>query len=182
MKKIIEEISKNEIVTIYSDDIEEFVQGFVYQINEVDLVLACVDSHGENTGFLLLEFNGIYRVDFGSVYEKKIQCLYEQKKQTHDAVNFSEEDSSLREQLLRWAYRNDKTVTIGFEDCDYEVCGYLQGEKDYKIKMIDKYECRPGQGTSCVVPEKAKYIWVDERRARDAGMVYKWKEQNCYEP
>ena len=182
MKKIIEQISREEIITLFYEYMdEEFVTGFIHSVSETELVLACVDRFGENNGFLLLEMEGISRIDFGSKYEQKVKILYNRKNQQHSLVNFREDGKSLKNSMLQWARKNDKTVEIGFENWNSEVCGYIEDENLHKIEMIDKYECWPNQGSSCFSVKKAKYIWVDERRARDAGMVYRWRAKNNYE-
>lgn len=149
MQKIIKKLKEEKIITVYYEDMdEEYVCGFVRGVTETELVLACVDRYGENNGFLLLELEGIYRIDFESVYENKMEFLYEKKQQKHELINFEESGKSLRTTLLQWAYQNGKTVEMDFENCYPEACGYLEEESGHKIRMIDRYECKPGQGSA----------------------------------
>lgn len=173
---IFDEILKNTVVTLYSEDIEEeFVCGFIVVYNENELVLACIDYYGENDGYFLLRREGVYRIDFESAYEKRIEQLYYLKGQKHEAVKFCEEDVSFMDDLFYWAFTNKKVVTMGFFDDRLEVSGYLENPDTYKITRIDQYECKTGQGSTYVEPKKASYIRIDSRRSRDAEVVYKHK-------
>lgn len=173
---IFDEMLKNTVVTLYSEDIEEeFVCGFIVVYDENELVLACIDYYGENDGYLLLRREGVYRIDFESAYEKRIEQLYYLKEQKHEAVKFCEEDVSFMDDLFYWAFTNKKVVTMGFFDDSLEVSGYLENPDTYKITRIDQYECKTGQGSTYVEPKKASYIRIDSRRSRDAEMVYKRK-------
>lgn len=120
-------------------------------------------------------------MDVNSAYEKKIERLYGYKGQEHASIVHSEVLTSLYSELLRWAYKMKKIVTIGFWDADSEVCGYIESLENFKIQNIDKYECKPQQGSSYITLDNIKYIWVDERRARDAGVVYSLKEEKNHE-
>lgn len=159
------------------EDIEdEFIYGFPIIYDEEELVLACIDYHGENDGYLLLHKEGIYRIDFESAFEKRIEQLYRFKKQDHKEITFLKDEVSFIEDLLEWAFREKKIVTIGFDD-GYEVSGYIENLEEYRIAQIDIAECRSGQGITCVDPRRASYIRVDSRRARDAVIVYGYKEE-----
>lgn len=179
MKNMMREIGSQKMVTVYSEDLDdEYISGFISCSNEDTMVLACVDRFGENNGFLLIGLDGVYRMDVDSAYEKKLELLYTIKKQQHDPIDFSQEET-IKETLIRWAYRENKTITVGFWNTDSEVCGYIENPDNVKIINIDEYECKPGQGTSFVEVENVKYIWADERRARDAALVYKLREKEC---
>ena len=95
---IFDEMLKNTVVTLYSEDIEEeFVCGFIV-------------VYGENDGYLLLRREGVYRIDFESAYEKRIEQLYYLKEQKHEAVKFCEEDVSFMDDLFYWAFTNKKVL------------------------------------------------------------------------
>ena len=181
----INEIPKNKVVTLYSEDIHndfdefnEFVSGFIVAYNNEKIVLACLDHYGENNGFLLLKSKSIYRIDYGSYYEKKLKSLYDLKKEKHESINFYKKNSSFIQQILLWAYQMKKIILVKFPDSETELCGYFEDLETNKIKVIDQYECKPEQGNSYINPEKADYIWVDGRRLRDADLVYKSRKDN----
>lgn len=172
------EIPVDTVICLYSEDIEdEYIYGFPIIYDEEELVLACIDCYGENDGYLLLHNEGIYRVDFQSACEKKIEQLYRLKKQNHKEITFSKDEISFMEDLLAWAFREKKIVTIGFADDDYEVSGYIENLAEYRIAKIDISECRSEQGITCIDPRMASYIRIDSRRARDAARVYEYEEE-----
>lgn len=174
-----DEIPLNTLVTLCSEDIEEeFIYGFPIIYDDEELVLACVDIHGENDGYLWIRQDSVYRVDYGSAYEKRIECLYHLKQQSHEKIVFSKDKTSFAEDLLRWAFKKGKVVMMGFFNDSCEVSGYLKNPEDYIIEEIDIYECKPEQGMVQVDPYRANYIRIDSRRARDAEMVYRFKEEH----
>lgn len=169
------EIIKNEMVTVHSEDLNGTdVQGMIIASNETAVVLACVDAHGENNGFLWLRWEGIYRVDYGSDEEKKTDYLYHLKKQSHALIDFGNQNN-LMSTLLAWAYDNHKVVTLYFDGDEEETWGYLETVKPYRMELIDRYECSDGMGKALVNPEKSDYIRIDEKRSRDAELVYAYK-------
>lgn len=168
---ILNEVPLNTMVTIFTESIEdEFIYGFLIAQDEERIILACVDHYGEEDGFILLPQEGIYRADFDSNYEKRVESLYHLKEQQHKEISLA--DDTLMEDLLQWAYKNKKVITIGYHDGDWEVSGYLDNLEEYKIRQIDLYECKAEQGTAWVDPQKASYIRVDSKRARDAVKIY----------
>ena len=178
-------ISKDTIVTLYSEDVDnefdefyDYVNGFIIACNNEKLVLACIDRYGENNGFLLLRLESIYRIDYGSFYEKKLESLYRLKKERHPSIDFYKENSTFTQQILLWAYEMKKIILVKFPYSSSEICGYIEDLKTYKINIIDKYECKPEQGDSYIDPEKADYIWVDGRRLKDADIVYKARKDD----
>lgn len=179
----IKEFPRKQVITLYSEDINdnfdyqnEFITGFIIASNEDELVLACIDRYGENDGFVLLRFESVYRIDYGSSYEKKIESLYYLKRQEHEVIDFHKEDGSFIEELMSWVYDKKKIIEVKFPESTVEVCGYIENLENYKIRIVDKYECKPEQGYSYIQPKYADYIWIDGRRMRDAGMVYKLRE------
>lgn len=170
----LEKIPKNQIVTLYSEDIdEEFVNGFIVAWDEEEFIMACLDIYGEYNGFLLLRAYGIYRVDYDSEYENKITQLYQIKKQSYPIINNMDTSESLMDSLLAWAMYNGKVIKLKFDS--KEICGFLCNMDQWRIRVIDQYECKPDQGYALVDPVSADAIWVDEKRIRDAGMVYEYR-------
>lgn len=168
------EVPLNTMITLFSENIaEEYIYGFPIAQDEDRIVIACVDDYGEEDGFLILPLEGIYRLDSESACEKWMERTFCLKKQRHQKLLLTK--NTLMEDLLQWTYKNKKVITVGFDNGDYNVSGYLENLEEYKIRRIDIYECKPEQGTERIDPQKASYIRVDSRRARDAAKVYQYK-------
>ena len=174
---IVNAIPKNTVLTIWSEDTEEEYKGILLAANKEEVVIANIDDRGENDGFLYLKQEGIYRIDYGTVYEKRIERLYQAKQQAHEDVRLSEADGTLLEQLLEWAYRNRKIVTVYYEDDIHEFSGYLQDPEGSRMKQVDIYDCDYEEGYSDIDISKAIAFCVDSSRAQDAEIVFRIKEQ-----
>lgn len=171
----IKNIPLNNIITLYSDDLDEdFLRGYIVDYNEDEIIIACVDKYGISDGFLWLKTNHIYRIDYGSMYENKIEQLYYLKKQTHEKIDL--DNKNYIDSILEWTYKNKKIVTFKFENDDFEVMGYIKGLKPFNIEMLDQYECKENQGCSNIDPGCARYIRVDDMSARDIELVYNYKK------
>lgn len=170
----IESVPKDRVIVLYSDDIEEeFISGYIVACSGEDFILACIDGYGEYNGFLWLRTDRVYRVDYDSEYEKKIGLLYRLKKQKHPVIDNISASESLMDTLLSWAYRSVKAVKFKYDVKD--VCGFLCDPVDCRVAVIDQYECKPDQGYAVVDPACADVIWADEKRIRDAGLIYAYR-------
>ena len=56
----IKNIPLNNIITLYSDDLDEdFLRGYIVDYNEDEIIIAWVDKYGISDGFLWLKTNHI---------------------------------------------------------------------------------------------------------------------------
>ena len=85
-------------------------------------------------------------------------------------------EDTLLKNLLNWAFCEKKIVSIYFADSDMEVEGYLKNAQGSQIAQVDVYEAVFEAGNSFVDVTKAQYIHVDSKRARDAEIVLRYKE------
>ena len=163
----------DRVVTIYSEDLEAPVHGYLLAGNQAEWILACINQYGEADGFGLLHAASVFRVDYDSSLEQKLHQLYRLKHQHHPTLELPADSSSLRQALLQWAYHTQKIVTIAFPDAHYDLFGWLTSLEPYQLKVIDQCDCEPDapQGYAMVDPSMADVIWVDEIRARDAVLV-----------
>ena len=163
---IFQEVPLNVVLTIYSEDIDEdYIYGKIVMRNEEEVIIAQINDKGESDGYLYLQWEGIYRIDYESSYEEKIERLM-----------FPKKEDTLLKNLLNWAFCEKKIVSIYFADSDMEVEGYLKNAQGSQIAQVDVYEAVFEAGNSFVDVTKAQYIHVDSKRARDAEIVLRYKE------
>jgi len=174
---IFQEVPLNVVLTIYSEDIDEdYIYGKIVMRNEEEVIIAQINDKGESDGYLYLQWEGIYRIDYESSYEEKIERLYQAKNQYHEELMFPKKEDTLLKNLLNWAFCEKKIVSIYFADSDMELEGYLKNAQGSQIAQVDVYEAVFEAGNSFVDVTKAQYIHVDSKRARDAEIVLRYKE------
>lgn len=163
-------IPQNRIITVYAEEEIEF-QGYLLSWDAGHTLLACVDRYGENDGFLLLHTDSLYRIDYDSLYEQKLETLYTEKKQSHDAPPLPGKNETLLQSVLSWVQWTHKLARFAFSDQE-DLCGYIETIDPLQIRQMDLFTCQPGHSSACVIPENVDFIWIDNRQARDAELIF----------
>lgn len=143
INKTLQELtSLKEIVLIYTDDkdTETFSVGYILAHSQNDIIIAYVDSLGNNDGFLGKKLSDIIKLEYKSKYSTKIQKLNKLKNNTIEPILLQNE--FLFVDLMIYAYKFKKIVSIElFNSGIDDVIGYVESIEgnSAKIKLINNY-------------------------------------------
>ena len=130
-----------ELVSIYRnrDDTNKFASGYVVGVNERFYILALISPNGDYDGFRLKETEVIYQIVRGGPDEQRMSKLGDIKKVK---INESFENDDLVKELLEFALKRQKIVTIELFASDYDDCiGLVKSVDDglCRTQLINKY-------------------------------------------
>ena len=106
---------EQEIVSLYCDpnNKEAHLTGRIYAYNDREIIVEHISPDGYYDGFILIQFDKLYRIDFGGKYEKRIKKLYHYRNQKHPHFEVIE---SLYCSLVAFAKKNDLVISIELDN------------------------------------------------------------------
>lgn len=128
-EKLIAWKEQNEIVNIYIDQMDtgRFMAGFLYAVDDDYFVLKSISPEGLQDGFILGEWNTIFKIEIGDSYTKQLKFLSEYHHVCHENIVLQ---GNLKFALLQYAQVKHKVVTIEF----------LHGGKENAVGFIERID------------------------------------------
>ena len=141
----VKEINENVVVAVYCDRTQpcKCSVGYIRCINKSHIVLKHIDTNGLEDGYVLRNFNDIYRIDSNGKYENYIEKKYKRRGIIHEEIGL-DANKDLLMQLLCIALDSNKIVSISMLD-EEVITGYVDKIIEHNgvvLRSIDMYgEC-----------------------------------------
>lgn len=160
-----------EWICIYEGgDHEAFIFGKVVHMDDRYCIIRRVAPDGSDDGLLLLETDGIFRIETDSKYIRKMQRIMgtARRETPYDLDAYFRGESSCRTALLRFAKDGDRVLSIELLSGGVtDIMGRVQSvsEDGIAVRQIDEYGeddglsvCRPGDITQISIDSEAERI------------------------
>ena len=160
-----------EWICIYEGgDHEAFIFGKVVHMDDRYCIIRRVAPDGSDDGLLLLETDGIFRIETDSKYIRKMQRIMgtARRETPYDLDAYFRGESSCRTALLRFAKDGDRVLSIELLSGGVtDIMGRVQSvsEDGIAVRQIDEYGeddglsvCRPGDITQISIGSEAERI------------------------
>lgn len=138
---MIQNIKDNCIAEIYTHSEESFCVGSVYLQNKDCALFRNVDEQGKVTAYYAMKKSIITSVEYDTEYLNKLEKYMEYGTKNTYGLWFSltefkfDDEQPLFPQILQYAYKNNKIITIAASTMEELVTGYIRALSVDRMEM-----------------------------------------------
>jgi len=150
---LLQAMNQKNIVSLYTndEDTEKFSLGFVQGVSNDYVLLASITPYGFYDGYIIKNYNDIYRVESNDKYGESKKKLYNLRSQNHAIIENKTDNLILC--ILEYALINHLVVSVELHDSgNNDLQGFVSNIEDGKIwiDQLDPYGQSDGKGIALI--------------------------------
>lgn len=169
-------------ISIYFDDedAEKFSFGFVQDVSEEHILLACVSPFGFYDGYDIIGYQSIRRLEMNDSYGERVHKLYTIRGENHPPVPFA--SGSLILDLIQFSCDRRLVITVELDHSGYDdLQGMISAVRDdaVLVNQLDDDGCPDGE---TVVPlDRITRVTCDSDREMAIKLLYEQRKGEDHE-
>lgn len=119
---LINAMNQKKIISIYSDDQDHFMVGYICKIINEKLIMLNIGVYGEFDGYSVILVDRILRVEIDSLYLKRIGLV---SNAYIEDIDLDESENAF-EAMLKYAEKKAWITAVRLENAETEIRGYIK--------------------------------------------------------
>lgn len=171
-----------ELIEVYYDDsnTQNFIVGFIIQVDNLHCILQLVTPEGNQDGYLLIGTDEIFSVVSKSRYLKKIMTLI-MNKQVVREVDFNLKDKNLIDSFIDYILNNKYVARIyllGSQEFDFQ--GIISNKTSTKCKLQQITDYGEMDGVCSILTNTITRISANGEYEQSLKTLYEINKENCF--